>query len=71
MEADTIAYRKLQFTIIAKAIEHNVPIIVVDPRNTSSTCPRRSSRLIYVHRLAICRRCGFKRDRDFVGAMNI
>ena len=64
-------YRKLRFAVIAKAIEHNVPIIVVDPRNTSSTCPRCGSRLVYVHRLAVCRICGFKRDRDSVGAMNI
>ena len=65
------AYRKLQFTIIAKAIEHNIPILIVDPRNTSSTCPRCGSRLVYVHRLAVCKRCGLKRDRDTIGAMNI
>ena len=65
------AYRRLQFAVIVKAIENNVPVIVVDPRNTSSTCPRCGSRLVYVHRLAICRRCGFRRDRDTIGAMNI
>ncbi|MEM0029058.1 MAG: RNA-guided endonuclease TnpB family protein, partial [Ignisphaera sp.] len=65
------AYRKLQHTIIAKSIEYNVPVVVVDPRNTSSICPRCGSKLIYVSRLAICRKCEFKRDRDFVGAINI
>ncbi|MEM0067630.1 MAG: zinc ribbon domain-containing protein, partial [Ignisphaera sp.] len=29
------------------------------------------TKLNYIHRLAICRKCGFKRDRDFVGAINI
>ncbi|MEM0027058.1 MAG: RNA-guided endonuclease TnpB family protein [Ignisphaera sp.] len=65
------AYRKLQHTIIAKSIEYNVPILIIDPRNTSSTCPRCGTKLNYIHRLAICRKCGFKRDRDFVGAINI
>ncbi|MEM0048740.1 MAG: transposase [Ignisphaera sp.] len=65
------AYRRLHHAVMSKAIEYNIPIIVVDPRNTSSTCPRCGSRLVYVHRLAICKTCGFKRDRDFVGATNI
>ena len=65
------AYRKLLQAIEAKCIEHNVPVIHVDPRNTSKTCPRCGSRLRYEHRLAICPRCGFTADRDTVGAMNI
>jgi len=65
------AYRRLQRSIISKALEYRVPIIVVDPRNTSSTCPRCGEKLVYIHRLAVCRRCGFKADRDSIGAMNI
>ena len=65
------AYRRLQSAIITKAIEYNVPIIFVDPRNTSSTCPRCGAKLVYEHRLAICRKCGLIADRDTVGAMNI
>jgi putative transposase len=65
------AYRRLQHSIISKAIEYGVPIIIVDPRSTSSTCPRCGEKLVYIHRLAVCRRCGFKADRDSVGAMNI
>ncbi|MEM0035402.1 MAG: RNA-guided endonuclease TnpB family protein [Desulfurococcus sp.] len=65
------AYRRLQHAVMLKAIEYSIPILIIDPRNTSSTCPRCGSRLVYVHRLAICRKCGFKRDRDFVGAINI
>jgi len=65
------AYRRLQYSIISKAIEYEVPVVVVDPRNTSSLCPRCGEKLIYIHRLAICRKCGFKVDRDSIGAMNI
>jgi putative transposase len=64
-------YRRLQHSIISKAIEYGVPVVIVDPRNTSSTCPRCGEKLIYIHRLAICKKCGFKADRDSVGAMNI
>ena len=66
-----LAYRKLQGAIISKAIEHSVPIVFVNPRNTSSVCPRCGSKLIYTYRLAICRKCRFVSDRDTVGAMNI
>ena len=65
------AYRKLQLAIITKAIEYNVPIIFVNPRNTSTICPRCGSKLTYNHRLAVCRKCRFVADRDVVGAVNI
>jgi putative transposase len=65
------AYRRLQNAIISKAIEHNVPVLFVDPRNTSSICPRCGGRLTYTHRLGYCQKCGFIADRDVVGAMNI
>jgi len=64
-------YRKLQLAIITKAIEYNVPIVFVNPKNTSSTCPKCGARLTYTHRLAICSKCRFIADRDVVGAMNI
>ena len=65
------AYRKLQYAIITKAIEYNVPIIFVDPRGTSITCPKCGAKLSYNHRLAICPRCRFMADRDKIGAVNI
>ncbi|ADM27465.1 transposase, IS605 OrfB family [Ignisphaera aggregans DSM 17230] len=65
------AYRKLQESIMSKAIEYNVPIIFVDPRKTSSKCPRCRSKIRYIGRLGICHRCGFRADRDKIGAMNI
>ncbi len=65
------AYRKLLQAIEAKCVEYNVPLIYVDPRNTSKTCPKCGSNLQYWQRLATCPRCGFKTNRDVVGAMNI
>jgi len=65
------AYRKLQHAIMAKAIEYGVPVIIVNPKGTSSKCPICGHKLTYIHRLAICERCSFIADRDTVGAMNI
>jgi len=48
------AYRKLQEVIVSKAIEYNVPVAFIDPRNTSSTCPRCGVKLSYIHRLFAC-----------------
>jgi len=64
-------YGKLRESVISKAVEHNVPVVLVDPRNTSSVCPRCKSEIRYIGRLGVCRRCGFVADRDRVGAMNI
>ena len=64
-------YRKLQETIVSKAIEYSTPIVFINPRNTSSTCPRCYTKLFYDHRLAICSKCGLIANRNVVGAMNI
>ncbi|BES81012.1 zinc ribbon domain-containing protein [Pyrodictium abyssi] len=65
------AYRKLLQAIEAKAVEYNVPIVYVDPRSTSKKCPVCGFPLRYWHRLAECPKCGFRADRDTVGAMNV
>jgi putative transposase len=65
------AYRRLQQAILSKAVEYSVPIVFVNPRGTSATCPRCGEKLSYNHRLAVCPRCRFTADRDTVGAMNI
>jgi len=43
----------------------------VGPRKTSSTCPRCGSKIKYIRRLGVCRKCGFRADRDKIGAINI
>ncbi len=65
------AYRKLINAVITKAIEYNVPIYFIEPKDTSRKCPRCRNELIYVHRLGYCSKCGFASDRDVIGAMNI
>ncbi len=65
------AYHKLQQAILTKAVEYNVPIVFIDPKNTSTMCPRCEYRLFYNYKLAICPRCNLIADRDTVGAMNI
>jgi len=65
------AYRKLQGAVVNKAVEYNVPVAFVDPRNTSTTCPRCRAELHCTERLAVCRNCSFKADRDYIGAINI
>jgi len=65
------AYRELREAVVSKAIEFNIPVVFVDPRNTSSTCPRCGSKIKYVGRLGACRRCNFKADRDVIGAVNV
>jgi len=64
-------FRKLQFYIEYKAKLNGIPVIYVDPRNTSSLCPICGERLApNGHRLLRCR-CGFEGDRDFVACLNI
>ena len=65
------AYRKLQLAIVTKAIEYNVSLFFVNPKGTSTICPRCRAKLSYNHRLAVCKSCGFISDRDKVGAVNI
>jgi len=66
------AYKKLQQAIITKAIEYNIPVLLVDPKDTSRMCPRCGTRMQEVMpRVMKCQKCGLILDRDSVGAMNI
>jgi len=65
------AYRKVFIAIITKAVEYNVPMIIVDPKDTSTTCPRCGERLRVEGRTVVCSRCGFRADRDYTAALNI
>ena len=65
------AYRKFINAIVTKCIEYNVPVVFVDPRGTSSICPKCGNELEYIYRLGYCRSCGFIADRDSIGVLNI
>jgi putative transposase len=65
-------YRRIQFCIEYEARERDLEVIKINPKGTSSKCPRCSGKLVeYKHRVLRCRKCGFIGDRDVVAVMNI
>ena len=65
-------YRRIQFCIEYEAMERNLRVAKIDPRGTSSKCPRCSGKLVeYGHRVLRCRKCGFIGDRDVTATINI
>jgi putative transposase len=66
--------RELHRQLEYKAEEQGVPVIKVNPRNTSKTCPRccdikeRRSR---VGRVFVCAECGWRCDRQLNAGLNI
>jgi IS605 OrfB family transposase len=67
-----LSYRKLEHWIDWQCEKNGVPIIVVDPKNTSTTCPRCNTKLNEnSYRRMRCSGCGFEADRDTVAVLNI
>jgi putative transposase len=65
-------YRRIQFCIEYEARERSLEVIKIDPRGTSSKCPRCGRKLVeYKHRVLRCRECGFIGDRDVTATLNI
>jgi len=65
-------YRRIQFCIEYEAMERNLQVAKIDPRGTSSKCPRCSGKLVeYGHRVLRCMKCGFIGDRDVTATINI
>jgi len=64
--------RELQRLIEYKAKWHGIPVIYVNPRNSSRVCPARGGRLIPQEgRLMKCPKCGLVEDRDFIATVNL
>jgi putative transposase len=68
------AFARLQSYIRYKALERGIPVISVDARNTSITCPRCG----HAHRnnrrsqsLFRCMNCGFQHNADWVASLNL
>jgi len=65
-------YRRIQFCIEYEAWERDLEVIKVDPRGTSSKCPRCGGRLAeYGYRVLKCKKCGFIGDRDVAATINL
>ncbi|MDT7890289.1 MAG: zinc ribbon domain-containing protein [Desulfurococcales archaeon] len=59
-------------TIIDKAREYDVPVLMVDPRNTSKICPIHNALIEYGEdRIGVCSKGGEKRHREVVALLNI
>jgi len=67
------SFKGVQEAIVEKAMEYCVPVIHVDPRNTSRTCPVHKSRITYSNgsRIGRCRRGGELWHRDVVAVWNL
>jgi len=67
-----LAYRRLLWWIKWQAAKRGVVVVEVDPRGTSTTCPKCDAKMTEVgHRRVRCTVCGFEAGRDVVAVLNI
>jgi IS605 OrfB family transposase len=67
-----LSYRKISEWIDWQCVKHGAPVIAVEPKGTSTKCPRCSSKMRENgYRVFKCPRCGFEADRDTVAVLNI
>jgi IS605 OrfB family transposase len=67
-----LGYRKLEHWLDWEAKKNGVPVVIVDPSGTSTTCPKCGAKLVEVgYRRRRCPRCGFEADRDTIAVLNI
>ena len=65
-------YRRTQFCVEYEAKERGLKIVKVNPKGTSSKCPRCGSRLVDTgYKTLRCSKCGFTGDRDVVAVVNL
>nr|WP_232216797.1 transposase [Desulfurococcus amylolyticus] len=67
------AFRGVQRAIEEKAREYGVPVIYVDPKNTSRLCPVHGSKIVYgdESRIGKCERGGEIWHRDVAAVWNL
>jgi putative transposase len=65
-------YRRIQFCIEYEARERNLEAIKINPKGTSSKCPRCGRKLAECrHRVLRCKKCNFIGDRDVTATINL
>jgi len=65
-------YHRVQFCVEYEARERGLQVAKVNPRGTSSRCPRCGGRLAEGgYRVLGCRRCSFVGDRDVIATVNL
>jgi len=67
-----LSYRRLSYWIDWQAQKHGVRVIVVDPKGTSTLCPRCDAKMVeHGYRKMKCPLCEFEANRDVVAILNI
>jgi len=67
-----LAYRRLLWWIKWQAAKRGVVVVEVNPKGTSTTCPKCGGKMKEVgHRRMKCAACGFEAGRDVVAVLNI
>jgi len=67
-----LAYRRLLWWIKWQAAKRGVVVVEVNPRGTSTTCPKCGAKMTEMgHRRMKCTACGFETGRDIVAVLNI
>jgi putative transposase len=65
-------YRRIHFCVEYEARERGIEVVKINPRGTSSKCPRCGKKLAKnKHRILRCRKCGFVGDRDVTATINL
>jgi putative transposase len=65
-------YRRVQLCVEYEARERGLEVVKINPRGTSSKCPRCGGKLVeYGHRVLRCRECSFMGDRDVTATLNL
>jgi len=67
-----LAYRRLLWWIKWQAAKRGVVVVEIDPRDTSTTCPKCDAKMAEIgHRRMRCTVCCFEAGRDVVAVLNI